>query len=54
MAWNSDSIAGTFSCTHFRLNRCGTSKIGTRYSFPDPVHPIPDANGGQTLGSPAD
>ena len=29
MAWNSvESIVGTFSATHLRLNRCGTSKIG--------------------------
>jgi hypothetical protein len=29
MAWNSvESIVGTFSETHLRLNRCGTSKIG--------------------------
>jgi hypothetical protein len=31
IAWNSvECIVGTLSCTHFWLNRCGTSKIATR------------------------
>jgi hypothetical protein len=31
MAWNSvESIVGTFSATHFWLNRCGTWKIAMR------------------------
>jgi len=31
MAWNSvESIVGSFSATHFWLNRCGTLKIATR------------------------
>src|SRR3954449_1579875 len=35
IAWNSvESICGTFRATHWRLNRCGTSKIGTDGLYP--------------------